>query len=71
LIAEIKNIEEAKDLVEERDSGLGTGGMNSKLEAAMLCRVQNIETIIVNGGKNNFLVDALAGKTAFTKFLRK
>ncbi|MEK7856075.1 MAG: glutamate 5-kinase, partial [Acidobacteriota bacterium] len=29
LIPEIRNIEEAKSLVEERDSGLGTGGMNS------------------------------------------
>ncbi len=70
LIKEIKNIAEAKNLVEERDSGLGTGGMNSKLEAAMICQTENIETIIVNGGKNNFLVDALAGKLRYTKFLK-
>lgn len=68
LIAEIKNIEEAKNLVEERDSGLGTGGMNSKLEAAMICQRENIETRIVNGGRNNFLIDALEGKIQFTKF---
>lgn len=69
LIPEIKNIEEAMELVEERNSGLGTGGMNSKLEAAMLCQKENIETWIVGGGQNNFLIDAFAGKSRFTKFL--
>lgn len=68
LIPEIKNIEEAKNLVEERDSGLGTGGMNSKLEAAMICQKENIETWIVGGGRNNFLTDALTGKIPCTKF---
>ena len=70
LIPEINNIDEAKNLVEERDSELGTGGMNSKLEAAMICQSQNIETWIVNGGKNNFVVDALAGKIDVTRFLK-
>ena len=68
LIGEIKNIAEAKDLVEERDSGLGTGGMNSKLEAAIICQKENIETWIVGGARNNFLVDALEEKVQFTKF---
>jgi glutamate 5-kinase len=68
LIPEINNIDEAKNLVEERDSGLGTGGMNSKLEAAMICQKENIETWIVNGGENNFVVNALAGKNLCTKF---
>lgn len=67
-IPEIKDINEARDLVEERDSGLGTGGMNSKLEAAMLCQLENIETWIVGGGPSNFLVDAFAGKARFTRF---
>lgn len=68
LIREIKNIADAKTLVEERDSGLGTGGMNSKLEAAMICQKENIETWVVGGARNNFLVDALEGKIRFTKF---
>ena len=68
LIPEIKNIAEAKSLVEERDSGLGTGGMNSKLEAAMICQQVNIETWIVNGSGNNFLVNALEGTINCTKF---
>jgi glutamate 5-kinase len=71
LISEINNIDEARNLVEERDSGLGTGGMNSKLEAAIICQKENIETWIVGGGRNNFLVDALEGKIDCTKFLIK
>lgn len=68
LIAEIRDIEDAKKLVEERDSGLGTGGMNSKLQAAVICRDAGIEMRIIGGAKNNFLVDALAEKIAYTKF---
>ena len=68
LITEIKDIDSARQLVEERDSGLGTGGMNSKLEAAIICQREGIETWIVNGGVGNFLANALAGKSAFTKF---
>ena len=69
LIPEVKNIDEARKLVQDRDSSLGTGGMNSKLEAAMLCQRENIETWIVGGGRNNFLIDAFAEKIGFTKFL--
>ena len=68
LLTEINNIEEARGLVEELDSGLGTGGMNSKLEAAMICQKENIETWIVGGNRNNFLTDTLVGKVQFTKF---
>ncbi|MEK7856919.1 MAG: glutamate 5-kinase, partial [Acidobacteriota bacterium] len=68
LIPETTNIEEPKSLVEERDSGLGTGGMNSKLEAAMLCQTQNIETWIVGGSSSNFLVNAFSETAGFTRF---
>lgn len=69
LILEIKNINEARNLVEERDSGLGTGGMNSKLDAAILCQNAGIETWIVNGGQNNFLMEAFSGSLRFTRIL--
>ena len=42
--------------------------MNSKLEAATICQRENIETWIVNGGVQNFLVNALLGKAPYTKF---
>lgn len=63
-----KMIAAVRNVIEERDSGLDTGGMNSKLEAAMLCQRQNIETWIVNGALSNFFIDALDGKISFTKF---
>lgn len=69
LIPEVRNIAEAKGLVQERDSGLGTGGMNSKLEAAMLCQKENIETWIVGGGRNDFLTSAFVEEGNCTKFL--
>ena len=68
LVPVINNIDEARRLVEERDSGLGTGGMNSKLEAAIICQRENIETWVLNGGLSNFLADAINEKIPFTKF---
>jgi len=71
LIPEVHDIDEARHMVEERESEFGTGGMYSKLNAAMLCQKENIETWIVDGGKNNFLIDAFGGKSEFTRFLVK
>lgn len=68
MLPEISNIEDAKRLIEERDSGLGTGGMSSKLEAAMICQQAGIETWIVNGGVKNFLIDALQQTMPKTRF---
>lgn len=68
LIAEVRNIEEAKALVEERDSGLGTGGMNSKLDAAILCQQNGIETWIIGGSRPDFLIQAFQKKVDFTRF---
>lgn len=68
LITEINDIDDARKLVEDRDSGLGTGGMNSKLQAAIICRKENIPMWIVGGGRSNFLADALGGKISCTKF---
>ncbi|MBK9154676.1 MAG: glutamate 5-kinase [Chloracidobacterium sp.] len=69
LIPEVRNIEEARRLVEDRDSELGTGGMNSKLEAAMLCQKEGIETWIVGGGRNDFLTAAFETGGGFTRIL--
>jgi glutamate 5-kinase len=68
LIEEVTDIAEARARVEEHDSGLGTGGMNSKLEAAILCQRNGIETWIVNGGRSGFLTEAFDVRTGFTKF---
>jgi glutamate 5-kinase len=67
-ISEVLNIDEAQVLIEERDSSLGTGGMRSKLKAASLCQEAGIETWIVGGSQNDFLLGAIDGKNKYTVF---
>lgn len=47
-------------------SGQGSGGMKSKLESAALAAEAGIESWIVNGHEENFIVKALEGKSRFT-----
>lgn len=48
-------------------SSHGSGGMQSKIEAASVTKKANIETWIVNGLEDNFIVNAMDNKVAFTK----
>lgn len=50
-------------------SSHGTGGMQSKIEAATIAKNCNIETWIVNGLEDNFILKALHNETAFTKIV--
>lgn len=68
LIEEVTDLKQIEPYIQEINSKLGTGGMTSKIEAIKLCQQQNIEVWIVNGGKNNFIVDALHSRITFTKF---
>ncbi|MCL4144513.1 UNVERIFIED_CONTAM: hypothetical protein GTU68_003800 [Idotea baltica] len=45
----------------------GTGGMQSKIEAASLTKNANIETWIVNGLEDHFILNAFDNKVPFTK----
>lgn len=58
----------AKEAGDEKSSH-GTGGMQSKIEAATIAQRAKIETWIVNGLKDNFMVDALNGSSKHTKIL--
>jgi glutamate 5-kinase len=40
-------------------SSQGTGGMQSKIEAAAIAKAANIETWVVNGLNDNFILNAL------------
>jgi len=51
-------------------SSQGSGGMKSKIEAASIAQQAGIETWLIYGFADNFLRDALAGKTPFTKIGR-
>jgi len=67
LITEIHDLEEMTRFVEEKENGLGTGGMTSKINAASICHEKNITVCIVNGGKPGFIVDCLEGRIPFTR----
>ncbi len=68
LIREVTDLEKIKPFAKDKQSDLWTGGMTSKIQAAEICREKKIEMWIVNGGRNNFLVDALQDKIPYTKF---
>ncbi len=68
LIPSISDLEQVSQYIEEKPNGLGTGGMTSKIQAARICFEKNIDVFIVNGGRTNFLVDALEEKIPYTRF---
>ncbi len=50
-------------------SSQGTGGMKSKIEAAEILKKEKIETWIVNGIRDNFILKAINEELEFTKIL--
>ncbi|WP_298477569.1 glutamate 5-kinase [uncultured Maribacter sp.] len=66
----IKKVRKISNLVAEvnnEKSSHGTGGMQSKIDAATIAQKAGIETWIVNGIKDNFILDAIMNKSDFTK----
>ncbi|HAP36178.1 MAG TPA: hypothetical protein DCQ28_09655 [Bacteroidetes bacterium] len=55
--------------IEEKENGLGTGGMTSKINAIKICFEKDITVYIVNGSKQNFIEDSLNGTIPFTKLI--
>ena len=58
-IATVTGLESLLQEISSSKSSHGTGGMQSKIEAATIAQKAGIETWIVNGLKDNFLVNAL------------
>ncbi|QOD61141.1 glutamate 5-kinase [Polaribacter haliotis] len=63
----VSNFEDLRKEVVNSKSSLGTGGMESKIEAVAVAKKANIETWIVNGLKDNFITNAFENKIPFTK----
>jgi len=63
----VDDFEELSRQVVDSKSSHGSGGMQSKIEAASLARTANIETWIVNGIDDNFILKAIENKEPFTK----
>lgn len=66
-IMEVTDFETLKSQVVNSKSTHGSGGMQSKIEAAEVAKKANIETWIVNGLEDNFIINAIKDKVAFTK----
>jgi len=66
-IHNISNIDTLKREVSNTTSSHGTGGMSSKIEAITIAQKAGIETWVVNGLAENFILDALKNESAFTK----
>jgi len=66
-IETVHDINLLKDEVMNNTSSRGTGGMKSKIEAAEILKNGNIETWIVNGIEDGFILSAMNSEVAFTR----
>ncbi|MEO1010396.1 MAG: glutamate 5-kinase [Bacteroidota bacterium] len=66
-ITEVSGITALKQEISTIKSSHGTGGMQSKIEAATIAQKAGIDTWIVNGLKDNFIVEALNGTGNHTR----
>lgn len=66
-ITAISQITDLEQEIHSDTSSHGTGGMQSKIEAAIIAQNASIETWIVNGLKDHFITDALSGISKYTK----
>jgi glutamate 5-kinase len=66
-IKEVTDFDYLTSEVVNSKSSHGSGGMQSKIEAAKVAKKANIETWIVNGLQDNFILDAFENATKFTK----
>ena len=57
-----------KEIGDEKSSH-GTGGMQSKIDSAAIAKAANIETWIINGLEDNFILKALKNEIPFTKII--
>ena len=66
-IQKVDNFEKLKKEVIHSKSSHGSGGMESKIEAAYLSKKAKVETWIVNGLNDNFIINAMDNSIDFTK----
>lgn len=66
-IENVKDLEKLKEEIAHGKSSQGTGGMESKIEAAEILQEAGIETWIVNGLLDNFILKAIHEEVAFTR----
>ncbi|MBP6182679.1 glutamate 5-kinase [Flavobacterium sp.] len=68
-ISLVTNLKLLEKEIGDSKSSHGTGGMQSKIEASAIAKAANIETWIINGLEDNFILKALKNEIPFTKIL--
>ncbi|SNR55027.1 glutamate 5-kinase [Maribacter sedimenticola] len=66
-ITSVSDLDELSQEIGDSKSTHGTGGMQSKIDAATIAKNAGIETWITNGLADNFIIDAIENKSVFTK----
>lgn len=66
-IAIIEDIDSVRQFIKSSFSDQGTGGMESKLVAAEIAQSNNIESWIINGHEDSFLLNALNNEVKFSR----
>ena len=66
-IPQLSDLSSIMGNIGESKSAQGSGGMRSKIEAASISQSAGIETWLVNGFEEDFLLKAMRGEVAFTK----
>ena len=69
-IENVNDLENLKKEIAQGKSSQGTGGMQSKIQAAEILQEAGIETWIVNGLHDNFIRKAMSEEVAFTRISR-
>ncbi|MCT6867319.1 MAG: glutamate 5-kinase, partial [Gilliamella apicola] len=70
LIHEIDNIDDnLRSIAGDSVSGLGTGGMGTKVQAAEVAGSAGIEVIIAAGNKPNVIIDTVNNQSVGTRFI--
>ncbi|MGA9270410.1 MAG: glutamate 5-kinase [Lutimonas sp.] len=69
-IENVNDLENLKKEIAQGTSSHGTGGMQSKIQAAEILQEAGIETWIVNGLHDNFIRKAMSEEVAFTRISR-
>ena len=65
----VNDLESLQKEIGESKSSHGTGGMQSKIDSAAIAKAAHIETWIINGLEDNFILKALKNEIPFTKIV--
>jgi glutamate 5-kinase len=69
LIEEVNDLSNLPSYIEEKQNGLGTGGMSSKLQAVKICLAENVEVCLTNGYTHFFIEKTLNNQVKYTRFI--